>query len=204
MTGHAARFNEWAKIRDRDGEFLERIAPGTFRNAIRSHAAGRPVKVLFQHGKDPSIGEKPLGPVEKLHEDDRGLFYAVRLLDTSYNRDLAQLLEAGLLGASFRFRVKSEDYVARPRRSEWNPDALPERTIRDVALSEFGPVTFPAYPSASATIDATTGLAAVPEPPPRRSARTQPDVPRAWRADRREPAAQRPRAWQPLETRRAR
>lgn len=42
-----------------------------------------------------------------------------------------------------------------PEASEDNPRALPERTIREAAVSEFGPVTFPAY------ADATAGLRSI-------------------------------------------
>ena len=47
------------------------------------------MRVLFEHGMDPQIGNKVLGPIEDLGEDKRGAYYTVPLLDTSYNRDLA-------------------------------------------------------------------------------------------------------------------
>jgi len=40
----------------------------------------------------------------------------------------------------------------KPERSDYNPDALPERTIHEVELFEFGPVTFPAYAGATAGV----------------------------------------------------
>jgi len=42
------------------------------------------------------------------------------------------------------------------KRSTWNPDALPERTIRSAQVFEFGPVTFPAYVGATAGIRSPT------------------------------------------------
>jgi Caudovirus prohead serine protease len=108
--------------------------------------------VLFQHGSDPFVGNKPLGPLLELREDAKGAGYVVPMLDTTYNRDLIPGLEAGLYGASFRFRTLRGEYVEKPRASAHNPDRLPERTLRELELFEFGPVTFAAYPGASAGV----------------------------------------------------
>jgi hypothetical protein len=80
----------------------------------------------------------------------------VLLLDTSYNRDLLPGLKAGLYGASHRFRSVRESIVDYPERSDYNPRGLPERTIKEAQLIEFGPVTFPAYAGASAGMRSIT------------------------------------------------
>lgn len=153
LTGHFAVFNKWTEINSMfEGQFMERIAPGTFKKTFQESSG---IRVLFQHGRDPQIGDKPLGTIESLSEDSKGAAYEVNMLDTSYNRDLIPGLAAGVYGASFRFRVLREDLVMEPDASESNPKALPERTIREAAVSEFGPVTFPAYP------DATAGLRSI-------------------------------------------
>lgn len=155
LHGHFAKFNEWTEIRSAwEGNFIERIAPGAFRKTM-AESRDR-IKVLFDHGHDPSIGNKPLGAIRSLDEDEQGAAYEVDLLDTSYVRDLLPGLEAGLYGASFRFSVVREDKVDRPDESEHNPRGLPERTIREVRLSEFGPVTFPAYAGATAGVRSIT------------------------------------------------
>lgn len=133
---------------------MERFDPGSMNKTI-AESRNR-MKVLFQHGKDPHVGEKPLGPIITLEPDELGARYEVDLLDTSYNRDLAEGLRAGLYGASFRFQVVLEDFVNRPRRSAHNPHGLPERTVREARVREFGPVSFPAYPEASAGMRSLT------------------------------------------------
>lgn len=155
MTGHFAVFNQWTRINSVfEGTFLERIAPGAF---TKTFAENRDkLRVLFQHGQDPQVGDKPLGPVTELREDDNGAYYEVALLDTSYNKDIEPGLRAGLYGASFRFSVKKEDFDAKPRKASHNPDAMPERTIREAEVMEFGPVTFPAYAGASAGLRSDT------------------------------------------------
>jgi HK97 family phage prohead protease len=138
-----ARFSEWNEIDSvYEGRFLERLAPGAFTKTMRERA-GKIVS-LFNHGHDPQIGDKVLGPIEDMGERADGPYVSVALMDTSYGRDLLPGLKAGLYGASYMFRVINEDWVDEVERSEHNPHRLPERTIREVKLYEAGPVTFPA------------------------------------------------------------
>jgi HK97 family phage prohead protease len=155
LEGHFAVFNEATEIDSIfEGHFIERIAPGAFRKTFSEQR--EQMRVLFQHGFDPVVGDKPLGPIDDIGEDDVGARYSVPLIDTSYNRDLVPGLKAGLYGASFRFRVIREDFNREPEPSDSNPEGLPERTIREAQVSEFGPVTFPAYPTATAGMRSLT------------------------------------------------
>jgi len=155
LHGHFAKFNQWTKIdSSHEGRFMEQIAPGSFTKTFAENRSG--MKVLFNHGKHQHVGEMPLGPITELREDAVGAYYEVPLLDTSYNRDLLPVLEAGLLGASFRFRVMRDDLVRRAPVSDWNPDGLPQRTVQEAAVREFGPVTFPAYEGATAGVRSMT------------------------------------------------
>lgn len=154
LRGHFAVWNQWTEINSRyEGHFLERIAPGAF-DASLAHRA--PV-VLFQHGADPTIGMKPLGDLTKVSGDERGMAYEVALHDASYVNDLKPALRSGM-GASFKFSIDDGgEHVEHPRRSsDYNPDALPERTVTKATLYEFGPVTFPAYEGATAGMRSMT------------------------------------------------
>lgn len=148
LEGYAAVFNVDTVIDSWEGKFVERIAPGAFRKTLAER--GDRVKVLFNHGFDPSIGDKPLGKPESMREDKTGLKVRVPLDDTSYNRDLVASLRSGALdGQSFRFSVKREEWT--------EPDedkGLPVRTLRELVLYEFGPVTFPAYEATTAGVRA--------------------------------------------------
>jgi HK97 family phage prohead protease len=153
LFGHFAVFNRFTEIDSWfEGHFMEQIARGAFKKTFRE----RTPKVLFQHGQDPQVGDKPLGSIDSLAEDDEGAAYEVRMLDTTYNRELIPGLEAGLYGASFRFKVMREELVEEPGTSDQNPNGLPERTIKEAQVMEFGPVTFPAYDDASAGIRSLT------------------------------------------------
>lgn len=149
MFGHFSVFNAWYPIRSHyEGDFMENVAPGAFRKTMAERKSQ--IVVQFDHGYDMSIGDKLLGPIVDLREDDKGAAYDVELLDTSYGRDLLPALKRGLYGSSFRFQVLQDAWDDEPERSEHNPDGLPERTIREVRLFEFGPVTFPASSAATA------------------------------------------------------
>lgn len=144
LTGYAAVFNADTEINSWEGNFIERIAPGAFRKTLRERKDD--IQILFNHGMDPQIGDKPLGRASVMKEDSRGLFVEVPLSRTSYNEDIRELLADGAIrGMSFRFAVVKETWET-PKRG------LPVRTIDEAKLYEVGPVTFPAYAATSAGV----------------------------------------------------
>lgn len=148
LAGYFVRFNEWTEIDNPvEGHFRERIAPGAFTRTLSHQNSGRGVQVLFNHGMDPQVGSKPLGVPSVVREDDEGVYVEVPLDDTSYNRDIAASLRSGALrGQSFQFRSIAHDLVER------GESGMPEVTRTELALREFGPVTFPAYSGTSAAL----------------------------------------------------
>lgn len=150
-----ARFGVFNEIDSHwEGRFLERLAPGAFTKTMQERAQA--IKPLFDHGYDPTIGNKVLGQITDMGERDSGPYGVVSLFDTSYNRDLLPGFEAGVYGASYRFKVVKENWDETPTRSEHNPDGIPERTIHEVKLYEFGPVTFPADPGTTVGLRSMT------------------------------------------------
>ena len=155
MVGHFSTSGDWYEVNSMlEGHFMESVDPRAFDQTIAENRSN--MKVLFDHGQDPNIGNKILGPIESLAVDDIGPAYAVPLFDTSYNRDLQPGLTAGVYGSSFRFTVDDDNWTQTPRASDYNPDALPERTITRASVMEFGPVTFPANAKADAGMRSTT------------------------------------------------
>ena len=152
LHGYAAVFNRETLIDSWEGTFRETIKPGAFKRTLQN--SGDKVKVLFNHGFDPSIGDKPLGKPRKIVEDSVGLYHETPMDDTSYNRDLASSLRSGAIdGQSFRFSVVRE---------EWDEpdDKLPLRSILEAKLYEFGPVTWPAYEATTAGVRARDAFVA--------------------------------------------
>lgn len=141
LHGYAAVFNSPTEIQDRQGTYMETIAPGAFKKTIE----GRMDKIVvqFDHGTHQSIGSLPLGRLTELREDARGLYVSIGLADTSYNSDLMALVRAGALsGQSFRFAAIHDTWDDTNRMK-------PTRTLKEVKLFELGPVVFPAYDQTS-------------------------------------------------------
>jgi HK97 family phage major capsid protein/HK97 family phage prohead protease len=155
LHGHFSTFGDWYEVNSLfEGNFIESVSKRAFDKTIRE-SRGQ-MKVLFDHGQDPQIGNKILGSIESLSTDDIGPAYTVPLYDTSYNRDLAPGLIAGAYGSSFRFSVEKDVWDHSPEPSDYNPSGLPERTITEARVFEFGPVTFPANSLADAGARSTT------------------------------------------------
>lgn len=154
MVGNFAVFDEWTEILDLwEGEFMERIKKGAFANTFKNDRAD--MRVLFQHGRDGQLGSKALGTIESLEETNDGAAYETQLF-----RGLPELLLEGLAheqyGASFRFETLEDSWDYKPKASDYNPRGIPERTLLELRVAEFGPVTFPAYKSASAALRSLT------------------------------------------------
>lgn len=133
-----------------EGHFLERIAPGAFdRTVVESR---KNIKVLFNHGQDTTMGNQILGDIVDLRGDAS---YVVDPFD-GIPPLIRSGLEADAYGSSHRFSVIDDEWNHKPGKSASNPNGIPERTIREARLYEFGPVTFPANPNATAGIRSTT------------------------------------------------
>jgi HK97 family phage prohead protease len=155
MVVRFSTFGDWYEVDSFwEGLFLERIAQGAFTKTIAER--GKSVKVMFNHGMDWQIDQKVLGVPSVLEERDDAPYAEVPLLDTSYNRDLLPGIAHGAYGSSFMFHVLGESWNMEPPASEHNSVGIPERTITEVRLLEFGPVTWPANPNATTGIRSGT------------------------------------------------
>ena len=106
------------------------VAKGAFQRGLK---AGGPVPLLWQHDAG-----RPIGTIESLGEDGRGLRVIARLAEGSRTGDEAfALVKAGALsGLSFGYRVRASREAGR------------YRELTDVELIEVSLVTFPMQPLA--------------------------------------------------------
>ena len=152
LTIRLAPPDAWAEIDSvTEGHFIERFKRGAYRKTFAEH----PPKILFQHGKDPEIGEKVIASTDEVGEDDIGPFARGQILD-GVPALVADGLRKGVYGASHRFSVVREEWEPKPKGGDHNPRKLPERTISEARLYELGPVTWPAYAGATAALRSLT------------------------------------------------
>lgn len=130
LVGYAAIWNSDSVIGE---SFIERIAPGAFREAIRGD-----VLALMSHDIGRVIGRTKSGTL-RLSEDDRGLKVEIDVPDTGDGRDLWTLVSRGdISGMSFAFRATKQ---------EWDDTGdLPKRTVIEAELYEVTATAMPAYP----------------------------------------------------------
>ncbi|MEH0423127.1 HK97 family phage prohead protease [Streptomyces sp. B21-083] len=162
VEAYAAVFDTPSEIHDQDGHYNEVIDRRAFERTLSQLApAGSRtnwrVGVLYNHGRTlfgtPSErGAMPIGAPVEIKADSRGL-----LTVTRYNRTeladevLENIREGSITAQSFSGGFLRSD-PGRPPRGGWRADAGGKlRTVRrqEVALREYGPTPFPAYPDAA-------------------------------------------------------
>src|SRR6266542_5718337 len=156
LVGSFGPLNEWVEIRSRiEGHFLERFAPGCYEKTFLERA-GR-IRCLHRHGRDPLVGQNPIGKITELYEDGEAARYQVELFD-GLPTFILDGYRAGQYGSSHTFRPipSKTTFVSRPRRSEHNPEGLPEYTYTEVYIHEFGPCPFPIYENTTAGMRSAT------------------------------------------------
>lgn len=114
IAGYASVF----AVPDKGGDV---VVPGAFADAAA------PIPLLWQHQPN-----EPIGFVDSLKEDDRGLRITARIVANGRGAQAAALVQAGAIdGLSFGYRVKA----ASPTRSG--------RRLERLELVEVSLVTFP-------------------------------------------------------------
>jgi HK97 family phage prohead protease len=133
LSGYAAVFDSWSVDL---GGFRERITPGAFKKTLQEKPD---VRALLNHDSTYILGRTKNGTL-KLREDEYGLRMELDPSDTSYGRDLIELVRRGDVdGMSFGFRVVNDSW-------DMVEDQL-SRSVHEVELIEVSAVTFPAYPA---------------------------------------------------------
>lgn len=151
VEAYAAVFNVPTEIRDRDGHYMEVIAPGAFDRTIAER--GTKFGVFYNHGltlhgASSERGSVPIGTPVEVRADERGLYTRVRYHKTPLADEVLEAIREGSIVAySFSGRfIQSEPSRVPRRRSDGE---LPTVTRTEIRLTEFGPTPMPAYEEAS-------------------------------------------------------
>ena len=133
------RFAGYAAVFDRPDRGGDVVRAGAFGRSLGRGA--RAVPLLWQH--DPA---RPVGRIEYLKEDRRGLRIIARLSAGAAGREAAALLREGAVaGLSFGYRVTKQKGAA-------------PRELQEVELIEISLVTVPMQPKARVhAVEAGTG-----------------------------------------------
>lgn len=165
IEGYGAVFNSPTEINSWEGHFSEQIEPGAFKKSLRDSritGGGTKLKMQFDHGHHPLLGGLPLGRWNEADEDDHGLHLRGRMYDNWLTQPFREAIaDQGVDGMSFRFSVVKERWEDRDGR-ELKADELMDllfwgagdrgplkRTLREVKVTEAGPVVWPAYQDTS-------------------------------------------------------
>lgn len=123
------RFAGYAAIFERPDRGGDVVRAGAFERSLKRGAGSVPL--LWQHDS-----ARPVGRIEYLREDKRGLRVIARLSAGAAGREAATLLkEGGVAGLSFGYRVRKASGSA-------------PRALEDVELVEISLVTVPMQPRA--------------------------------------------------------
>jgi len=140
IRGYAAVFNAETVIW---GLFREQIAPGAFRDALKSSDT----VALFNHDPNYPLARESNDTL-RLSEDKRGLKYEadLDLTDPDAQKVRSKIERGTVKGSSFGFTVEEDEWDE----SEMKQGKMPLRTITRIGeLYDVSPVTFPAYPQTS-------------------------------------------------------
>ena len=123
------RFAGYAAVFDRPDRGGDVVRAGAFARSLKRGAQAVPL--LWQHD-----AARPIGRIEYLKEDRRGLRVIARLSESRAGREAAALLKEGAVrGLSFGYRVREASGEA-------------PRALKDLDLVEVSLVTLPMQPKA--------------------------------------------------------
>lgn len=139
VEGYASVFN---KRSGNLGGFVEKVKNTAFNRTLEQ----ADVRALWNHDPQYLLGRTSAKTLN-LSVDNNGLYYRSLLPNTSYAKDLAELLE--------RRDVRESSFTFFKVQDEWDltEEGYPQRSLIEVGLIDVAPVTFPAYN------DATSGVA---------------------------------------------
>lgn len=139
VEGYASVFN---KRSGNLGGFIEVVKPSAFTKTVKESD----VRALWNHDPQFLLGRTSAKTLE-LSIDSTGLHYRALLPNTTYAKDLAELLE--------RRDVRESSFTFFKVQDNWDltEEGYPQRSLIEVGLIDVAPVSFPAYP------DATSGVA---------------------------------------------
>lgn len=159
IDGYAAVYDTPTRIDSWEGQFDEQIGFGAFRKSISE----RMPKLQFDHGHHPLIGSLPIGLWTSMAEEKGAGLHTVGRLHNNWLVEPVRdaIAEASVDGMSFRFSVVREEWRDAAGKVIRDPNEVMRllwdagdrgplmRTLKEVKITEAGPVVWPAYQETS-------------------------------------------------------
>lgn len=131
VTGYASKFGNV----DLHGDM---IMPGAFTKTITERGVNGKNEIWFLHNHDTN---SPLGKPTMLKEDNFGLYFEAKIVDTEIGEDILKLYQEGLINQhSIGFSTIKETFI------EGKENTKPYYQINEVKLFEFSSVLWGANP----------------------------------------------------------
>ncbi|MGD9276351.1 MAG: HK97 family phage prohead protease [Candidatus Pacearchaeota archaeon] len=142
IVGYAAVFNQ---LSDDLGGFREKIKRGFFSDVLDDD-----VRALFNHDENMVLGRTKNGTLI-LEEDKKGLKIEITPPETSYAKDLMNLIKRGDINQmSFQWITEKDQWDSEDKNN------VVRTLVKAKELWDVSPVTFPAYPQTIAGMRKTT------------------------------------------------
>lgn len=154
VEGRVVPYNEWSEVDSVvEGHFMERFEFGSLAKTISERANG--LKVYFEHGKSKIFDSQPIAEMRRAWEQPDGGYFQAALLDglPDLFRDG---LKRGLYGASIGAEVIKMERVRSPKKSDYNPDGIEERTYKELRAFDYSITPRPHYASATVALRSIT------------------------------------------------
>jgi HK97 family phage prohead protease len=124
-------------------DIVECISPTAFTRALQNQ---QDVRGLFNHDPNLLLG-RTKSETMSLSVDKRGLRYEITPGNTTWSRDVCEMISRGdVSGSSFSFTVQKQTLLE-------TKGGLLLRIVDDVDVFDVGPVTTPAYKSTTAGLE---------------------------------------------------
>jgi uncharacterized protein len=153
IEGYASVFNVHAQLPG----FVEVVRPGAFSRSIRDKSD---VVCLWNHSVNHPLGRVASGTLQ-LFQDSKGLRYVCDLPNTSYAKDVHELIRTRTVsGCSFAFKIPNADAQKWSEGRAADGTYFIQRDINDVDLLDVSPVTNPCYSGTNVDARAVTAVPA--------------------------------------------
>lgn len=150
IIGHGAVFFDGGDPQGTRYKLGDNVVEQIGRHAFDRTLKARSVYCAFNHDASWVLGRNSVrAGTLQVYTDHRGLAYSCKLPSSPTGQNVAEAIRRGdVTGSSFAFVVKKQSVHIETR----NNEKVVVRTILDCDLHECGPVTQPAYTSASTGI----------------------------------------------------